>query len=234
MLVALAAGIPALAAQQFSFHMLQHVLLTTVGTPLVLLGAPVRPLIQGLPASVRHGLLRPLARSRLAHAALHVLRHPLVALALYTATLYVWHWPPLYDGAVADGRLHVVQHASYVLTALLFWSVVIDPEPFRGTLPYGVRILYVVLTGAAQNTVLGGVLSLSTVLFYRSYAETTARLGLDPLTDQRTGGAVMWVLGDVIFLIAASASFFLWLEMEERQQLSLERRQAERARQRKS
>lgn len=230
MLVALAAGVPTLAAELFSVHMLQHVLLTTVGTPLILLGAPVRPLIQGLPASIRRALIRPLARARPARGALHLLRHPLVALALYTATLYLWHWPPLYDAAVAHVGIHVGQHASYVFTAFLFWSVVIDPEPFKGTLPYAGRILYVVLTGAAQNTVLGGILSFSSVLFYRSYAESAVRLGIDPLTDQRSGGAVMWVLGDVIFLVAASASFFLWLEMEERQQLGRERRQAERAR----
>src|SRR5436309_1806490 len=82
----------------------------------------------------------------------------------------------------------------------LFWSVVIDPEPFQGTLPYAARIVYLLLAGAAQNTLLGGLLAFSTRVFYTHYVATTARLGIDTLTDQRVGGAIMWVPGDTIFL----------------------------------
>src|SRR3989442_3082907 len=79
MLAALASPIDALAAERFSLHMLQHMLLTVVAVPLLLLGQPVRPLLRGLPPGVRRGVVRPIARSRPVRAALHLLRHPLVA-----------------------------------------------------------------------------------------------------------------------------------------------------------
>lgn len=218
LVLALASGVEILAGDLFSIHMLQHMLLTTVAAPLLMLGAPIRPLLRGLPAVIRHSVVRPLAGSPLIRGLMHVLRHPLVAVGIYVGGLYLWHWPALYDAAVESPVLHGIEHAHFLIGALLFWSVVIDPEPFKGTLPYAARIVYVLLAGAAQNTVLGGLLSFSTRVLYTHYIDTTARLGIDTLTDQRIGGAIMWVPGDAIFLIAASGAFFLWLENEEREQ----------------
>jgi len=218
LVLALASGIELLAGDLFSVHMLQHMLLTTVAAPLLMLGAPVRPLLRGLPRSVRASVVRPLAGSRAIRALVHLLRHPLVAVGIYVGGLYLWHWPPLYDGAVENPAVHGLEHAHFMIGALLFWSVVIDPEPFKGTLPYAARIVYLLLAGAAQNTLLGGLLSFSTRVFYSHYAVTAERLGVDALTDQRIGGAIMWVPGDAIFLVAASGAFFMWLENEEREQ----------------
>lgn len=204
--------------------MVQHMLLVAVAAPLLLLGAPIRPLLRGLPRSWRTGVVRPVARNGAVRAALHALRHPLVAGALYVAGLYAWHVPLLYDAALADEGVHVLEHLWFMATALLFWSCVIDPEPFRARLPYAARIVYLLLAGAAQNTILGGLLAFSTRLLYRSYEGRPERYGFDAVVDQRVGGAIMWVPGDVIFLAAASLSFFLWLAEEERTQLRREGR----------
>jgi cytochrome c oxidase assembly factor CtaG len=169
--------------------------------------------------------VRPLARAHAVRAVVHLLRHPLVAAALYVGGLYAWHLPNLYDAALLDARVHVVEHAWFFLSALLFWSVVIDPEPFRASLGYGARLPYLLVLGAAQNTVLGGILSFSSRLLYTAYAglgETTM-FGMDRLTDQRVGGAIMWVVGDFVFLAAASVAFFLWLAEEEEMQKRRER-----------
>jgi cytochrome c oxidase assembly factor CtaG len=218
LVIALASGIELLAGDLFSIHMLQHMLLTTVAAPLLMLGAPIRPLLRGLPAPIRRGVVRPLAGSPAMRSLMHVLRHPLVAVGIYVGGLYLWHWPALYDSAVENPALHGLEHAHFLIGALLFWSVVIDPEPFKGTLPYAARIVYLLLAGAAQNTLLGGLLSFSTRVLYTHYIGTTARLGIDTLTDQRIGGAIMWVPGDAIFLVAASGAFFMWLDHEEREQ----------------
>jgi putative membrane protein len=224
LLAALASPIDSYATVSFAIHMVQHMLLTVVAAPLLMLGAPIRPLLRGLPAWVRSSIVRPLARARSVRALVHLVRHPLVAAALYVGGLYAWHLPSLYDAALLDARVHVIEHAWFFFTALIFWSVVIDPEPFRATLGYGTRLPYLLVLGAAQNTVLGGILSFSSRLLYTAYAgPATPAFGMDPLTDQRVGGAIMWVVGDFVFLAAASVAFFLWLAEEEEMQRRRER-----------
>jgi putative membrane protein len=222
LLAALASPIDSYASISFTAHMVQHMLLTVVAAPLLMLGAPIRPLLRGLPAVVRSAVVRPLARAPVVRRIVHLLRHPLVAAALYVGGLYAWHVPGLYDAAVADARVHVLEHAWFFLSALLFWSVVIDPEPFRATLGYAARLPYLLVMGAAQNTVLGGVLSFTTRPLYTAF-EGSALFGFDRVTDQRVGGAIMWVAGDLVFLAAASVAFFLWLAEEEAMQKRRER-----------
>jgi cytochrome c oxidase assembly factor CtaG len=225
LLAALASPIDGYASISFTVHMVQHMLLTVVAAPLLMVGAPIRPLLRGLPRSVRAGIVRPLARSSIVRALVHLLRHPLVAAGLYVGGLYAWHVPGLYDAAVADARVHVIEHAWFFVSALLFWSVVIDPEPFRATLGYAARLPYLLVLGAAQNTVLGGVLSFTTRPLYSAYAgmPDAGLFGFDRVTDQRVGGAIMWVAGDFVFLAAASIAFFLWLAEEEEMQKRRER-----------
>jgi putative membrane protein len=222
LLAALVSPIDGYASVSFAVHMVQHMLLTVVAAPLLMLGAPIRPLLRGLPSLLRAGVVRPLARAQWVRTLVHVLRHPLVAAALYVGGLYAWHLPNLYDAALLDARVHVVEHAWFFLSALLFWSVVIDPVPFRATLGYGARLPYLLVLGAAQNTVLGGVLSFTSRLLYTAYPDTVA-FGVDRVTDQRVGGAIMWVVGDFVFLAAASVAFFLWLAEEEEMQRRRER-----------
>ncbi len=167
--MALLSPVDALAQDLFSVHMVQHMLLMVVAAPLLLLGAPPRPLLRGMPRSWRVHIVRPIARNRVVRGALHLLRRPLVAGGLYVGGLYAWHVPALYDAAIADPTVHAIEHLWFLATALLFWSCVIDPEPFRATLPYPARIPYLLLAGAAQNTILGGLLAFSTRLLYSAY-----------------------------------------------------------------
>jgi putative membrane protein len=225
LVAALASPIDAIALQLFSVHMVQHMLLLVVAAPLLLAGAPVRPLLRGLPLAVRRTVVRAIAGNTAFRALMHLLRQPLVAAALYVVGLYAWHVPALYDAAVENPTIHVVEHTWFLGSALLFWSVVIDPAPFRATLPYAARIPFLLIVGAAQNTILGGLLAFSDRPFYAPYLATTAAYGLDAASDQRLGGAIMWVPGDLIFLAAASFSFFLWLQSEEQAQRLRESRQ---------
>jgi putative membrane protein len=128
LLLALVSGIDLLATELFSVHMVQHMLLTVAAA------------------------VRPLARSRPVRAVLHALRHPLIAGALYVGGLYAWHLPAFYDAALADERIHLAEHAWFFVSALLFWSVVIDPVPFRGTLGYAARLPYLLVAGAVFCT----------------------------------------------------------------------------------
>jgi cytochrome c oxidase assembly factor CtaG len=203
--VALCSPIELLAEVSFTAHMVQHQLLQMVAPPLLLLAAPFPVLVWGLPRRLRGPVGAVVAWPGPVRHALRTLTWMPVAGALYTVTLWGWHYPPFYEAALGRPLLHDLEHLSFFGTAILFWWPIVDPAPrFRrlgGGLMYGLRIGYVLLA-TAQNTLLGAVFGLSERVFYPSYAAAPRLLeGWSAVDDQAFGGGVMWS-GSHMFLIA--------------------------------
>ncbi|MBI4236594.1 MAG: cytochrome c oxidase assembly protein [Chloroflexi bacterium] len=213
-LLALVSPLDALAAHLFAAHMVQHMLLIMVGVPLALLGAPVLPLMRGIPHAIRSAFLAPLARWRPLRRLGRSLTAPLVAWPLHVGTFWAWHLPGLYDAALQNEAVHIVQHVSFLLTAVLFWWNIIDPVPFRGRLSYPGRFVYLILA-VVQATPLAAGITFASTPWYRAYAQSPRLWGVDPLADQALGGLIMWVGGWTIYLLAFSIVFFMAASREE-------------------
>src|ERR1700720_4154696 len=84
--VALASPIEPFAALLLRAHMLQHLLLMMAAPPLLWLGAPLFPLLRGLPQPVRTYWVAPLLRSPALRRFFARLTHPAVALPLFVAS----------------------------------------------------------------------------------------------------------------------------------------------------
>jgi putative membrane protein len=187
----------------FSAHMVQHELLMLVAAPLVVIGRPVIPALWALPDRLRVPLLRATRPARIGRA----LTAPLVALAVHAAVRLVWHIPALFDAALADDRIHAVQHLMMFASAALFWWALIDGR--YGRAGYGLGVAFVFVT-MLYSGLLGAVLSLGDHTLY-AHAAPTASWGLDPLDDQRRAGLVMWVPAGVIMTATALAILAAWL-----------------------
>ena len=217
---ALISPLATLAEQLFLAHMIQHLLLIMVGVPLMLLGAPSVPLARGLPREIRTVYFVPLARSRFVHAIARLLRNPIVALGTYVVLLTAWHVPPLYDAAVENAVIHALEHFTFIAIAIVFWLQVIDPLPFRSPLSYPLRIVYL-FVATAHNTALGGILAFADPTLYPYYANLVTRpFGVSAGFDEQAGGAIMWVPGGMVHLIAISFAFAAWLNAEDRADVS--------------
>jgi putative membrane protein len=130
-----------------------------------------------------------------------------VALALHAVTRIAWHVPALFDAALADDRLHAVQHLMFFATAALFWWALIYGR--YGRAGYGVGVAFVFVT-MIYSGLLGAVLTLGDHALYAHAAPTTA-WGLDPLDDQQRAGLVMWVPAALIMTAVALAILAAWL-----------------------
>src|SRR5207237_3786160 len=97
LIVALQSPISTYDNSLFSMHMLQHMLLVLGTAPLLLIGAPLLPLLWGLPDQERRGVGRLLGRRGPLHRLAQRLTQPLVAAVLFLGTLACWHVPVLYD-----------------------------------------------------------------------------------------------------------------------------------------
>jgi putative membrane protein len=220
-LTALVSPIDAVADDLLSAHMAQHLLLIAVAAPLLVLGAPGLAISSGLPGPWRRRA-HALGRHALLRRASHLAMNPLASWLIATGALWAWHLPSWYDAAGQNGSLHVLEHASFLSTAVLFWWMALEPSG-RRRMSHGAGIVYV-FAGALQSGALGALLAFAASPIYPLYAHRTAALGGSPVADQQLAGLLMWVPSFVVHLVAAGALFVQWLRAEERATRRMEAR----------
>jgi cytochrome c oxidase assembly factor CtaG/polyferredoxin len=198
--LALASPIEPFAALFLQVHMVQHLLLMMVAPPLLWLGAPLFPLLRGLPRPVRTYWVAPLLSSPPLRRLVARLTHPLMALPLFVAVTWLWHLPPVYDLALRSRGWHYLQHGCFLGAALLFWYPVVRPYPARPRWSLWLLFPYLIVADLS-NTVLSAVLTFSDRVLYPYYTEVPRLGGLSALEDQSAAGVLMWVPGSIIFLL---------------------------------
>ena len=148
----------------------------------------------------RRWLARPLTRDARFRKVLCALTGLPVAWLVYVANLWLWHLPVLYDLAIEHEALHIVEHAAFFATSILFGWPIVRPAPrLRPRAHAGFEILYLV-AATAQNTALGVLLSLPERSFYPHYDRVAARVGVSALDEQALAGGIMWANGHMYLL----------------------------------
>ena len=201
--VALLSPIATLSEWLFSMHMTQHELLMLVSAPLLAIGRPLVPMLFAMPARWRRRIAPP--------AALRLASSPPFVFLLHAVALWVWHLPVLYEAAVLDDRIHLIQHVCFAGTAALFWWGLIRGR--YGRLGYGAAFLYIFAT-AVHSGGLGALLALSNRAWYGLYVQRAQ--GSDALSDQQLGGLIMWVPAGIVMMLFGLAMFAAWLGESER------------------
>jgi putative membrane protein len=180
----------------FTGHMVQHLVLTFVTPPLLLLGTPgwmLRPALQ-VPA------IASIAR---------VVTVPRTAFAIFNLTLALWHLPPMYNSAMYYHEVHIAQHLMFLVTAVLAWWPLLSPMPELPRLSYPGQMLYSFLM-TLPMTVISIFIVYSDHVLYPAYASAPRLWGLSPLEDQRLGGLIMWIPGGLFFYLLTAVVFFKW------------------------
>jgi cytochrome c oxidase assembly factor CtaG len=198
-ILALSPPVDALAPVLLQAHMIQHLLLMIVAPPLLWMGAPVAPMLLGLPKPIRRRVAIALA-SPAGRWLARVLASPVVSGAAFFIAFWTWHVPALYDLALRSDLWHHVEHACFFATAVLFWRPVIQPWPARLAWPRWAMIPYLVL-GDLQNSVLAAILTFSDHVIYPAYDAVPRSPGFSALEDQAIAGVIMWVPGSLAFLL---------------------------------
>ncbi|MGE0795120.1 MAG: cytochrome c oxidase assembly protein, partial [Acidimicrobiia bacterium] len=204
---ALVSPLDALAGDLASAHMVQHVLLVVVAAPLLVLSAPIALLIGGSPPALRSWLRRAHRAARRSPV-LEQLRRPGVAWFLHAGTLWFWHAAVPYGGALEHDAIHAGEHATFLVTALFFWSSVLRAGAARRVSEGYAALL--VFTMAMQGVFLGALLTFASSAWYDGYRETTAAWGLDPVADQQLAGVIMWVPAGFVYVAAGIALVARW------------------------
>jgi putative membrane protein len=205
----LAASLPALSSLHarglsvFTLHMIEHELLIIVAAPLLVLSRPLPVYAWALGDTARRRL-RLITGERRLREWWSALREPLPATLLHALALWAWHVPMLFKAALRYPSLHLLQHWSFFVTALLFWWACISREALRRWPAAATLALFATLM---HSGLLGALLTFSRNYWYPGEPDLSAAwCGLSRSDDQQIAGLIMWLPGSLIYLLAA-----LWL-----------------------
>ncbi len=199
--IALASPIDALDDYLLTAHMIQHFILMSIAPPLIALGAPVVPLLRGLPRGVVVAF-RPLFQADWLRPIGRTLLHPVTAWLAMNAAYVAWHVPAAFELTFQSERIHDFEHLCFFSTSLMFWWVVVEPWPARSSWPRWAMIPYL-LSADVVNTALSATLAFAGKVLYAEYAEAPRLCFLTPLKDQVAAGSEMWVLNSTVMLVPA-------------------------------
>jgi len=191
LVVGLYSGIGAQADERLWAHMLEHMVIWVIVSPLLAAGAPVRLAFYSLPRRGRRTLARWLHSSTVS-----AITNPIGSIFLFSAALIVTHLPAIYGLALTNPYVHEAEHGLYLLTSLLVWAPLIgvDPVPHRPG-PRGrfawmgacmlPMVAIAVWLGTAPNAV---------------YSHYLHALGARALADQHLAATIVWAGGLPAFL----------------------------------
>lgn len=175
-----------LSVSLFSARVGQHMILSLIAAPLVLLGRPGQVFSALAPRLSRRVSTSPVARAAVS---------PAGAATLFAGALWFWHAPGPYDATFASPIVYWLMHLTVFAAALLVWRVLLDSSAARA-----VPAMAVGAVSTLQMTFLGAIITLTPRLLYAPHILTPYAWGLTQASDQQLGGLIMWVPGCTIFL----------------------------------
>lgn len=184
----------------FSVHMVQHLLLTMLVVPLLISGTPA-------------WMLRPALRNRVVAGAARAITTPAAAFGIFNLALAVWHVPAVYDVAMRNHGVHIVQHLCFLVAATLMWWPLMSPLPELPRASFPAQMLYTFLLTLPMSLI-GVIITYAEEVLYPAYQSAPRVAGLSPMEDQLIGGLIMWIPGGFIFLGVLTVVFFKWAARE--------------------
>jgi putative membrane protein len=200
--IAIGSPVDAFDDLSLTVHMVQHLLLMAVAPPLILLGAPALPLLQGLPQWIARTVVGRFLRTGSVQWFGRVFTNPAICWLAASLALIGWHIPAVFDSALHWDWMHELEHACFLGTGLLFWWPVVQPWPSTTRWPRWSIPLYL-FCATLPCDALSGFLAFCDRVVYSSYLSAPRPFNLSALQDQECAAALMWVCVTVIFLVPA-------------------------------
>jgi cytochrome c oxidase assembly factor CtaG len=207
--IAVISPLDALSEELFAAHMVQHLLLILVAAPLFVIGRYTLAVGWAFPARWNARVWKDWKWKQ----AWSFLTRPMTAFLIHNAAIWLWHMPRFYEAALNNEWLHFLEHASFFLTAFVFWQVFADLTQnmhMGRAAGFGLAIFLVFGTMLVSGF-LGVLLTFSQFVWYPLHIHETALYGLTALEDQQLAGTIMWVPAGVAYAGLAIGVMGRWL-----------------------
>ena len=212
-------GLGVYAHFAFSYHMVAHMVLGMIAPIGFVLSAPItlalRTLPQGRTENERgiRGTLIALIHSRY----MTILTNPIVALAIFDGSLFALYLTPLFGSLMKSHSGHLFMDLHFLLAGYLFFYVIIGIDPNPRKIPHIVRIIILFAAMSIHAFFSITLLSTSTLIDGGYFTSLHTPWITNLLTDQHTGGALGWAMGEIPILIALIATFIQWVKDDTRE-----------------
>jgi putative membrane protein len=185
----------------FSVHMVEHLLLSMVAAPLLVLGTP-------------GWMVRPFLTNRRVFPVAKFLTFWLVAIMLYNGYTVFSHWPGVMDFILEHHAWHFVSHIALMFTAVLLWWPVFSPLPELPRMHFAGQMIYLFVQSLVPSIV-ASFLTFGTTPLYSFYVNAPRRWGLSPIDDQVMSGLIMKIFGGTLIFVLMSIIFLRWYAHDE-------------------
>ena len=199
---ALASPLAGFDHQLLTAHMAEHLLLMTLAPPLIWLGAPIIALRNGLPQQLVRVIIDPLLRLPPVQQVGKSIGQPTFCWLAAAAALVVWHIPGIFTVGLQSGVWHMVEHASFLASGLLFWWPVV--QPWSSVSRPNLSIIVYLFLATLPCDIIAGLLVFGDRVVYSIYFSSSRPFGLSVLEDQQCAGALMWTCVTVVYLVVGA------------------------------
>lgn len=202
MAIVLVGPVPHKAVNSFWVHMVQHILLMMLISPLIVLGSPFK-------------LLLGANESRAGRFAVALAKNPLVRLffkaevgfGIFLVVLVATHFSPLANAGMKNPNIHCLELILFLLGGVIYYYPVMEGNPHPYAVPYSQRVLSL-FAMMLPETMTGFFLYSGNRVLHSLPHNTSMSMGL---SDQHTGGAIMWAMGmliDSMWIVLAAKDWF--------------------------
>jgi putative membrane protein len=207
--VAVQSGLASYDDSNFSLHVVQHLLLMNLAPILYALSAPVTLALQASGRGTQEQLLKVLH-----HPVITFFTSPLVAAAMVYVTMIAYFLTPFYNFSLEHPLIHDLTHLHFLISGCIFWWVVVGKDPSRWRLSFPGK-LGLLAVGIPVTAVIGVALS---------QANASIAPHFHTVADTRSGGTILWIIGEMTTLVAMAILLYQWMQFDEREQVRADRR----------
>jgi putative copper resistance protein D len=200
--ILLVGPVPHAAIRTFWIHMIQHIGLMMLISPLLVLGAPITVAVNSERAWVR-ALTHSVGSNRL----LRQLFKPQVGFGIFLAVLITTHFSPLANLGMTNPNAHCGELLLFLLGGFIYYYPVMEGNPHPYFVPYSLRVISL-FAMMLPETMVGFFLYSGNRVLHSLPQQTSMQMGL---TDQHRGGAIMWAMGmliDTLWIVLAAKDWF--------------------------
>ncbi|MFI7518018.1 cytochrome c oxidase assembly protein [Micromonospora globbae] len=218
-------GVARYAYVLFSAHMAQHMMLSMLVPILLVGGAPVTLALRALRRptdpqvrGAREWLLRAL-HSRPAR----VLTHPLVALAIYSGSLFGLYFSDLLGTLMRSHLGHLAMVAHFVASGYLLFWVLVGVDPGRRRVPHPILVLVHLVAMMAHGFFGLALMQTTSLLAPEWYVSVHPAWASSLLEDQKLGAGIAWAFGEIPGAFVMGLLVRQWIRDDQREQARLDR-----------